>query len=80
MYTYDGEDRLYFTVGATGRVNVLHIPTKTVRCTSLTPYAHGTGLPGNRMETVVTADNLKYLYIMRHTGQEFWRSLIFWES
>jgi hypothetical protein len=80
MFTYDGEDRLYFTIGATGRVQALHIPTWTVRTTSLTPYAHGTGLAGNRMETMVTIDGLKFLYIMRHTGTEMWRSLVFWES
>jgi len=30
------------------------------------------------MEIIQTADGLKYLYIMRHTGQEMWRTLLFW--
>ena len=80
MYAYDGGNKLYFTVGATGRVYVIDIPTWMIRSASLTPYAQGVGLAGNRMEIVTTVDNLDYLYIMRHTGQEFWRSLIYWES
>jgi len=30
------------------------------------------------MEIVDTADGLKFLYVMRHTGQEMWRTLLFW--
>lgn len=78
MYAYDGSDRLYFTVGATGRVQYIDLGTGMVQGSSQTPYAHGVGLAGNRMEIVTTADGLDYLYIMRHTGAEFWRTLAFW--
>ena len=80
MYAYDGADKLYFTVGATGRVQYLDLGTGMVQGSSITPYAHGIGLAGNRMELVTTADGLDYLYIMRHTGAEFWRTLAFWSG
>ena len=78
MYAYDGADRLYFTIGATGRVRYLDISTGMIMGSSQTPYAHGVALVGNRMEVVSTADGLDYLYIMRHTGAEMWRCLAFW--
>ena len=31
-----------------------------------------------RMEIVTTVDGLKYLYMMRHTGTEMWRTMLFW--
>ena len=78
MYAYDGGDHLYWTVGATGRVLVVDLSTGMVQGSSLTPYAHGVGLAGNRMEIVQTADGLQYLYVHRHTGSEMWRTLAFW--
>jgi hypothetical protein len=41
------------------------------------PYGMSTSVLGNRMEIIVTADGLKYLYVMRHTGNEMWRCLIY---
>ena len=80
MYAYDGADRLYFTVGATGRVLYLDVSTGMIMGSSQTPYAHGVALVGNRMEIVKTIDGLVYLYIMRHTGAEMWRTLAFWNA
>ena len=80
MYTYDGGDRFYFTVGATGRVGYVDLSTNMIMGGSQTPYAHGVGLAGNRMELVTTSDGLDYLYIMRHTGAEMWRCLVFWNA
>jgi hypothetical protein len=80
MFAYDGADRLYFTVGATGRVLYLDLATGMIQGSSQTPFAHGAGLAGNRMELVSTADGLDYLFIMRHTGAEFWRTLAFWSA
>lgn len=76
MYVYDGVDRLYFTRDATGRVFYLDVNTHKVYPFGMTPYAHGTALLGNRMEIITTADGLEYLYIMRHTGTEMWRTLL----
>jgi hypothetical protein len=78
MYTYDGGDNYYFTKDATGRVYQLDMNTFAVNAATTTPYAHSTAILGNRMEIVQTVDGLQYLYIMRHTGQEMWRTLKFW--
>lgn len=82
MYAYDGEDRIYInlstTAGLTGRmvyydlVKNIFVPSSTI------PYGHSTAVSGNRMEIITTSDGLKYLYVMRHSAQEMWRTLIFW--
>ena len=78
MFVYDGVDTYFFTKDATGRVYSLDLQTFQVNGETTTPYAQGSAIIGNRMEIVTTADGLKYLYIMRHTGQEMWRTLRFW--
>lgn len=78
MYAYDGGDRIFFTTNATGRVFALNVNTLQVDGAGLSTYAHGAAIIGNRMEIIKTADGLYYLYVMRHTGQEFWRTLVFW--
>lgn len=80
MYAYDGKDRLYFTIAATGRVMYLDLATGMIMGSSQTPYAHGVATVGNKMEIVSTADDLDYIYIMRHTGAEMWRTLAFWSG
>jgi hypothetical protein len=78
MYAYDGADSLFLTKDATGRIYELDLDTMELQASGITPYAHGTAIIGSRMEVVSTADGLKYLYVMRHTGQEMWRTLKFW--
>lgn len=78
MYAYDGADGYYGTVATTGRVFRLDIPTMTVDAAGITPYAHGTALARSGMQVLTTDDGLKYLYIQRHTGFDFWRTLKFW--
>lgn len=83
MYVYDGADRIYINQstslgGVTGRLVYYDIPTNTVHNAGIIPYGHSTAVSGNRMEIVQTADGLKYLYIMRHSGQEMWRTLLFY--
>jgi hypothetical protein len=78
MYAYDGDDSYFFTKDATGRIYELDLNTFKVESAGIIPYAHSTAIIGNRMEIVKTVDGLKYLYIMRHTGQEMWRTLKFW--
>ena len=80
MYAYDGADRLYFTIGATGKVQYLDLSTGMIMSSGQTPYAQGAALVGNRMEIVSTTDGLDYIYIMRHTGAEMWRTLAFWSG
>lgn len=78
MYVYDGADRIYFTKEATGRLMYYDLVKNIVVPSSTIPYGMSTAISGNRMEIIETADGLKYLYIMRHTGQEMWRTLIYW--
>ena len=78
MYNYDGEDRLFFTpaTATNSRVFVLNVNTLKVDCIGQPPYGHGAAILGNRMELVTTVDGYEYLYIMRHTAQEMWRTLL----
>jgi hypothetical protein len=78
MYTYDGEDRIYFQVNATGRVNYYDFKKNYIYPFSTIPYGMSTAILSNRMEIVETADGLKYLYIMRHSANEMWRCLIYY--
>jgi hypothetical protein len=78
MYAYDGHDSYFFTKDATGRIYEINLDTFEIHAAGTTPYAHGTAVAGNRMEVVETEDGLKYLYVMRHSGQEMWRTLKFW--
>jgi hypothetical protein len=77
MYAYDGHNKIYFQKDATGRVSVYDFSTNEVKSLGTIPYSHSTAIIGNRMEIVETADGLNYLYMMRHTGQEMWRTLLF---
>ncbi len=82
MYAYDGADRIYInlspTLGMTGRIVYYDLTTNTIENSSVVPYGHSTAVSGNRMEIIETEDGLKYLYVMRHSAQEMWRTLLFW--
>jgi hypothetical protein len=77
MYVYDGGDRIYFTKDATGRVYYFDITKNIVVPSTTIPYGMGSAIIGNRIEIIQTEDGLKYLYIMRHSSQEFWRTLLY---
>ena len=78
MYSYDGKDDIIFTRDATGRLYELNMNTFQINPCGTTPYAHSSVQQGNRMELITTADGLGYIYIMRHSGPEMWRTLKFW--
>jgi hypothetical protein len=78
MYTYDGVDSYYFTKDATNRIYQLDLSKFQVETATSIPYAHSTATLSNKFEIVKTVDGLTYLYVMRHTGQEMWRTLKFW--
>ena len=82
MYVYDGADRIYINLstvlGLSGRLVYYDIVKNIMVNAATIPYGHSTVVSGNRMEIIQTADGLKYLYIMRHSGQEMWRTLLFW--
>jgi hypothetical protein len=80
MYAYDGDDTIVIHRGDlanTMRTLGFNINTLQVDTLGMPPYNHSTPVIGNRMEIVTTVDGLDYLYIMRHTGQEMWRTLLF---
>lgn len=77
MYAYDGHNTIYFQKDATGRIFAFNFSTNEVKALGMIPYGHSTAIIGNRMEIIKTADGLNYLYIMRHTGAEMWRTIIF---
>lgn len=77
MYVYDGKDRIYFTKDITGRVMSFDLTDGSVENSGTIPYGHSTAVSGNRMEIIQTADGLKYLYIMRQSATEMWRTLLF---
>jgi hypothetical protein len=81
MYVYDGADRIYINTGSSGTIGRLvyyHLPTNTIVNAGTIPYGHSTAISGNRMEIIETEDGLKYLYIMRHSGTEMWRTLLYY--
>jgi hypothetical protein len=77
QYAYDYKDRL-IVHQFSGRTFTVNVNTLHVDGSGTIPYAHATALTGNRMEISVTTDGLLYLYLMRETAQEFWRTLLFW--
>jgi hypothetical protein len=77
MYVIDG-DRIYFQKDATGRIMYYDYVKNEIIPFATIPYGMSTAVLGNRMEIIQTADGLKYLYIMRHTGTEMWRTLIYY--
>lgn len=78
MYAYDNQDYIYLTRDGTGRIVRLNVDTLSYEPSSTIPYGMGSPSIGNKMEIVETEDGLKFLYMQRHSGQEFWRTLIFW--
>lgn len=79
MYAYDGNDIVYIQRDSTNRLFSLNVVTGKVCGAGNIPYGMSTAIIGSRMEVVTTEDDLKYLYIMRHSATELWRTLIFWE-
>lgn len=79
MYSYNKGDIIYIHVAATGRILSYDMHKGTLVPCGMIPYGMGTAIEGNRMEFITTADNLKYLYVMRHSGNEMFRMLIHWE-
>jgi hypothetical protein len=77
MYAYDG-DRIYFQKDATGRIYYYDYVKNEIKPFATIPYGMSTAVLSNRMEIIQTADGLKYLYIMRHSSNEMWRTLIYY--
>jgi hypothetical protein len=76
MTAYDGADKIYIQRDATGRVLYYDISDNNLYSYNTIPYAMSTAIIGNRMSIIATEDNVKFLYIPRHSATEFWRSLL----
>jgi len=76
MTAYDGEDRVYIHRDATGRIYYYDFTDNNLYNAGTVPYGMGTATLGNRMAITKTEDNLKYIFLPRHSGQEFWRLLL----
>jgi hypothetical protein len=79
MYSYDGDNNIYLTKDATGRVYSYNVLTNKIANAGTIPYGHGSALIGQRFEIIETSDGLKYLYMMRHSGTEMFRCLVYWQ-
>lgn len=77
MARYDGIDRIYIQK-MRGRIYYFDLTKSTLVPFSMVPYGMSTAILGARMQIIKTSDGLKYLYVMRHTGTEMWRVLIFY--
>jgi hypothetical protein len=78
MYAYDGVDRIYINHNATNRIYYFDLIKRELVNSGTVPFGHSTAIIGNRMEIINGPDGLKFLYVMRHTGSEMWRCLLFW--
>lgn len=76
MYAFDGDNRIYIING--GRVMYYDVARREMVSSGSPAYGMGTAQLGNRMEIIETEDGLKFLYVMRHGANEFWRTLLFW--
>jgi hypothetical protein len=76
MTAYDGDDRIYIQRDNTGRVLYYDFTDNNLYAYNQIPYGMGAATLGNKMNISKTEDGLKFIYIPRHVGAEFWRSLL----
>lgn len=76
MTAYDGDDRVYIQRDQTGRILYYDFSDNNLYAFSQVPYGMSTAQLGNRMSIIKTEDGLKFLYLPRHNGTEFWRTLL----
>jgi len=77
MYAYDGESRLYIQTNANARIYYLDVDQDVTHNAGQIPAGMSTARQGRRMWMVRTEDNLKYLYVARHSDSSFFRQLTF---
>jgi hypothetical protein len=75
--TYDGNDRIYIQKDNTGRLYYYDIVKNKIFPAMQTPYTQSTVLLGNRMEVIQSPDGAKFLYYMRNSGSEIYRTMLF---
>lgn len=78
QYAYDGGTRVYVQPNSSNRVYYIDTVTGKVDNAGQIPYGQAAQVLGQRSFVAETEDGLKYLYILRNNGTEFWRTLLFW--
>ena len=66
------------TKEVTQRMYYIDFNTNTIHGAGMYPYAAGTAIIGNRMESYSSQDGLKYLWLNRHSQAECYRQLLFY--
>jgi hypothetical protein len=69
--------RIWIQKDNTHRMYYLDLATLTMYPGGVWPYAGGTAVVGDGLCYVRTPDGAEYIYFRRHSGTEFWRTLIF---
>jgi hypothetical protein len=73
---YDGDDRIYIQRDITGRISYYDLTGNSVYAVGTVPYGMGSSTIGNKLPIVQSEDGLKFIYIPRYSGQEFWRLML----
>lgn len=76
MTAYDGDDRVYIQRDSMGRILYYDFTDNNLYAFSQVPLGMSTATLGNKMSIIKTEDGLKFLYLPRHSGSEFWRTLL----
>lgn len=76
---YDPDaNRIYIQRDNTHRVWAFDLATSEATPSGTAPFVAGTAHAGCGVMYIKTADGLKFIYFRRHSGTEFWRTLVFW--
>jgi hypothetical protein len=78
VFAYDGGERIYIVKDATQRGFYYQISEARMYPSFYFPYTSGTAIVGDGLSYVKTEDGVQFLYYRRHSGKEFWRTLLGW--
>lgn len=81
MYAYNNTNRIYFQKDGTGKTYFLDLTTNRIVPVGTLPYVQGAALMGDKIfvlsTTDLAAENLEYVYQLRHTAADFFRVLVY---
>lgn len=73
-----GKRRILLHQEATTRLLVANLATSTIEAFGTIPYANPAAYDGKRLRHVKTEDDVRFLYVLRAGGQEFFRVALEW--
>jgi hypothetical protein len=76
MSDYDGQDRIYIQRDTSGRILYYDMTDSNIYNAGVVPYGMSTSTNGNKLVIASSEDGVKFLYIPRHSSNDFWRFLI----